>query len=69
VIALLLVAVVAGGAWTLVMGTRLPAYTGPVTVGGYFPGFQTLRADGTPFTDRDLQNDKNSVMVFFRGRW
>jgi hypothetical protein len=69
ILALLLVAVVAGGAWTLVVGTRLPAYTGPVAVGRPFPAFQTVRADGTPFTDRDLQGDKNTVMVFFRGRW
>jgi hypothetical protein len=69
VLALLLVAVVAGGAWTLVVGTRLPPYTGPVTVGRQLPAFQTVRADGTPFTDRDLQGDKDSVMVFFRGRW
>ena len=69
VLALLLVAVVAGGAWTFVLGTRLPPYAGPVTVGRQLPAFQTVRADGTPFTDRDLQGDKDSVMVFFRGRW
>jgi len=69
ILALLLVAVVAGGAWTLVVGTRLPPYTGPVAVGQAFPAFQTVRADDTPFTNRDLQGDKNSVIVFFRGRW
>jgi len=69
VLALLLVAVVAGGAWMLVVGTRLPSYTGPVAVGRPFPAFQSFRADGTPFTDRDLKGDKDSVMVFFRGRW
>jgi hypothetical protein len=69
VLALLLVAVIAGGTWMLILGTRLPPYTGPVAVGRPFPAFQTARADGTPFTDRDLQGDKDSVMVFFRGRW
>src|SRR5262245_43289816 len=69
VLALLLVAVIAGGAWTLILGTRLPPYTGPVAVGGPFPAFQTVRAEGTSFTERDLQGDKDSIMVFFRGRW
>jgi hypothetical protein len=69
ILALLLVAIVTGGAWALVLGTRLPAYAGPIAVGQQFPAFQTVRADDTPFTNRDLQGDKNSVMVFFRGRW
>lgn len=68
-LALVLVLLVAGAAWAFLLGTRLPPYTGPVAVGKPFPTFQTLRADGTPFTERDLQGDKNSVMVFFRGRW
>jgi hypothetical protein len=66
---LLLVVLIAGATWTFLLGTRLPPYTGPVAVGKPFPAFQTVRADGTPFTERDLQGDKNSVMVFFRGRW
>jgi hypothetical protein len=28
-----------------------------------------MRADGSPFTQRDLEGDQNNVMVFFRGRW
>src|SRR5438445_10164914 len=31
-LALLLVAVIAGAAWTFLLGTRLPPYTGPVAV-------------------------------------
>jgi len=69
VLALLLVAVLAGGAWMLMLSTRLPPYTGPVAVGRPFPTFQTVRAEATPFTDRDLQGELNNVMVFFRGRW
>jgi peroxiredoxin len=49
--------------------TRLPLYKGPVAMGRPFPAFATVRADGSPFTQRDLQGDKNSVLVFFRGRW
>jgi cytochrome oxidase Cu insertion factor (SCO1/SenC/PrrC family) len=69
VLALVLVVLVAGAAWTFLLGTRLPPYTGPVAVGRPFPAFETVRADGTPFTQRDLQGKQNSVMVFFRGRW
>src|SRR5436190_1305361 len=68
-LALLVVAIIAGAAWTFVLGTRLPPYTGPVAVGRPFPAFTTVRADGTPFTQHDLEGDKRSVMVFFRGRW
>src|SRR5438477_5910024 len=51
VLALLLVIVVAGGAWIVMIGSRLPPYAGPVAVGRPFPAFQTVRADGTSFTD------------------
>jgi hypothetical protein len=69
VLGLILVLLLAGGAWMLVFGGRLPPYTGPVAVGRPFPAFETIRADGTPFTDRDLQGNQNTILVFFRGRW
>lgn len=69
VLALLLVGLLAGAEWTFLLATRLPPYTGPVAVGQPFPAFATTRADGTPFTQRDLGGDRNSVLVFFRGRW
>jgi hypothetical protein len=50
-------------------GTRLPAYAGPLEIGKPFPAFQTLRADGSTFTQADFKGDKNTVLVFFRGRW
>jgi hypothetical protein len=68
VLGLLLVVVIAGLAWVFVLA-RLPAYTGPVERGRPFPHFQTMRADGTPFTERDLEGELGSVLVFFRGRW
>jgi hypothetical protein len=49
--------------------SRLPEYTGPVKEKKPFPVFKTVRADGTPFTQKDLRGDKDTVMVFFRGRW
>jgi hypothetical protein len=69
ILALLLVVLLAGAEWTLLIAGRLPAYTGPVAAGQPFPPFATTRADGTPFTQDDLQGDANNVFVFFRGRW
>jgi hypothetical protein len=68
-LALLLLLLLAGAEWAFLVGSRLPAYAGPVEVGRPFPEFATARADGTPFTQRDLQGDRNHVLVFFRGRW
>lgn len=66
---LLVVLVLCGGSWALMFVTRLPPYTGPVTVGKSFPAFSAMRADGTLFDDSDLRGDTNNVLVFFRGRW
>ncbi|MFI5457721.1 MAG: hypothetical protein ACHRXM_19950 [Isosphaerales bacterium] len=69
VLALLAVVLLAGAEWAFLLGTRLPPYTGPIAVGRPFPAFETRRADGTPFTQRDLAGDQTNVLVFFRGRW
>jgi hypothetical protein len=69
VLALVLVLLLAAGEWAFLLGTRLPAYTGPVAEGKPFPAFTTSRADGTTFTQNDLRGDRNHVFVFFRGRW
>jgi hypothetical protein len=66
---LLLLTLVAGAEWTFLIGTRLPAYNGPILAGAPFPAFSSMRSDGTTFTQRDLGGDKNDVLVFFRGRW
>lgn len=50
-------------------GLRLPAYTGPVLVGESFPEFATTLSNGTPLTQRDLQGEQDTELVFFRGRW
>src|SRR5262245_13013236 len=34
---------------------RLPEYTGPAELGKPIPAFQTMLANGRPFTQRDLQ--------------
>ena len=63
-VALLLAAEVA-----FFLAMRLPPYAGPIAVGQPFPAFATRRADGAAFTQRDFLGDRNSVLVFFRGRW
>ena len=68
-LALLLVALFAGATWLLLLALQLPAYAGPVAAGQPFPAFATARADGTPFTHHDLAGDRDTVLVFFRGRW
>ena len=69
VLALLLVLLLTCAECALLLAMRLPAYTGPVAVDRPFPVFATLRADGTTFTQADLQGEQDNVMVFFRGRW
>ena len=69
VLTLLLLVLLAGAEWTLLLGTRLPAYSGLAVSGQPFPEFATVRADGTAFTQSDLEGGPNSVLVFFRGRW
>ncbi|HWB12313.1 MAG TPA: hypothetical protein VG826_24010 [Pirellulales bacterium] len=68
VLTLVCVLLLAFGEWGFVLGTRLPAYSGPVAVGKPFPDFSTTRADGEAFTRKDLV-DQDTVLVFFRGRW
>jgi hypothetical protein len=70
IVGVILFSLLAAGEWYVLLAfSRLPAYTGPVAVGKPFPAFKTVRADGTPFTQKRLQGDKDTVMVFFRGRW
>jgi hypothetical protein len=69
ILALLLVLLLAGAEWAFLLAARLPAYTGPVAAGRPFPAFATTRADGTTFTQHDLEGERNNVLVSFRGRW
>jgi hypothetical protein len=66
---LILVVLLGAAEVASLLAARLPAYTGPVEQGKPFPTFSTQRADGTPFTQRDLAGSQNNVLVFFRGRW
>lgn len=68
-LALVLVGLLSAAEWMFVLGTRLPADTGMVSVGRSFPEFETVSSDGEPFARRDLEGDQNHLLVFFRGRW
>jgi hypothetical protein len=60
----------AGEWWFLLVGSRLPAYAGPVSAESPFPDFAPAQhADGTRFTRKDLIGDKDTVLIFFRGHW
>ena len=69
IVALLVVVLLTAAELGLLSMLRLPAYTGPITVGRPFPAFETSRADGVPFANGDLAGSQNNVLVFFRGRW
>lgn len=69
VLALILVLLLTGAEWAMLLGGLQPPYAGPVAVGRPFPAFATVRADGTPFTQRDFEGERDNVLVFFRGRW
>lgn len=68
-LALLFVVLLAGAEWAFLAAMRLPAYSGPAEVGKPMPAFATVRADGAPFTQSDLEGEQHSVVVSFRGRW
>jgi hypothetical protein len=68
-IALLAVLLLAGAEFAILNALRLPAYTGPITLGRPLPAFEARRTDGTSFSQNDLVGDQHNVLVFFRGRW
>jgi hypothetical protein len=57
------------GEWFMLLATTAPQYTGPAQTGRKVPAFATTLADGSSFTDRDLQNGTPALLLFFRGRW
>ena len=65
-----LFAALCGFQWfAFVVATRTPDYTGPAQTGQKIPAFTTALADGTSFTNKDLEKGKPTVLLFFRGRW
>jgi hypothetical protein len=69
-LAAVLFTLLATGEWMMLLFLlRAPPYDGPVQVGRPFPAFTTTLADGSTITQESLKGDRNTVMVFFRGRW
>jgi hypothetical protein len=67
-VGLVLCGLLAAAQWHFVLiATRAPAYAGP-PAGQQAPAFAAIRADGTPFTDRDLASQP-TALIFFRGHW
>jgi hypothetical protein len=64
------IALLAGAQWYfLTSASKLPEYAGTAHVGEKFPAFETKLADGTSFTNLDLESGPTTVLTFFRGRW
>jgi hypothetical protein len=55
--------------FVVVFISKLPAYDGPARPGDKLPAFTTTLADGSSFTEKNLENGQPSVLVFFRGHW
>lgn len=65
-----LLAVLTAFEWWFILGfTAQPPYRGPVAVGKPAPEFIGTRADGASFAYADLKSDKDTILIFFRGRW
>ncbi len=69
-VGLALFVLLCGLQWTFFLVlTRTPPYTGPAQVGNKLPVFHATFADGTAFTNSDLDGDKRRVLLFYRGHW
>ena len=69
-VGLVLFALMCGGEWYLMLvAAKSPEYTGPARPGSKLPEFAAVLADGAPFTNKDVENELRSVLVFNRGRW
>jgi hypothetical protein len=70
VIAFVLLALLCAGEWYFILSmSRLPEYKGPVQADKKMPEFTTTFADGSSFTEKDLQKGTATVLVFYRGHW
>jgi hypothetical protein len=70
IIAVVVLALLSAGEWYFILSmSRLPEYAGPVQVDKKIPEFTSTFADGTSFTQNDLQQGTPAVLVFYRGHW
>jgi hypothetical protein len=70
IIAVVVLALLSAGEWYFILSmSRLPEYAGPVQVDKKIPEFTSTFADGTSFTQNDVQQGTPAVLVFYRGHW
>jgi hypothetical protein len=68
VVTSVVLALLCAGEWYFILSvSRLPEYKGPVQVDKKIPEFTTTFADGSSFTEKDLQKGTPTVLVFNRG--
>ena len=53
----------------IVVLSRTPDYDGPAQVGSKVPPFTATLADGSQFSNQDLEAANPTVLLFFRGHW
>jgi hypothetical protein len=69
-VGLVLFALICGLEWYLVLvAGKTPPYDGPAKVGYKVPEFAATYADGRAFTNKDLEDGKPTVLLFYRGHW
>jgi hypothetical protein len=73
-IGLVLFAAACGFVWFMALvGLKAPPYTGQTRTDHKVPAFTTTRADREEtenrFTNKDLEDGKATILLFFRGRW
>jgi hypothetical protein len=70
IVGLVLLTALCGLEWYfLVVVAKNPDYQGPAQVGRPLPTFVTTRADGKPFSNKDLETGTSTALVFYRGHW
>jgi hypothetical protein len=69
-IGLILFTLLCGLEWFATLKATLsPPYAGPAVAGQKIPNFTTALAGGAEISSQDLAKGKNSVLIFYRGRW
>ena len=56
--------------WSFILSlSKTPPYAGPDQPGSKVSEFAAVFADGKTFSNKDLEDGRRTVLVFFRGRW
>lgn len=69
IIGLVIFVALAGFEWFIMLGSTLEPYAGPAKSGDKLPAFSAKFADGSLFTEKSLEEGKETVLVFNRGHW